>query len=434
MKLKIFGLLAVLLAFNFYLQAQSAVTEMNIHGLRVIFKPSSKQTVSAYMFYKGGTSNYTPQEQGIESLTLSAATECGTGKYTKDAFKDMADKYGIEVSGGSDYDYGYICMSCVKPYFNEGWTLFAEAVNHPIFNTQEFSLLQQKKISGLKSQESNPDNELTKMTMLDAFKDTRYAIRPEGTVETVSTFKAEDAKNYYSKLLNVNRLTLVIVGNLSVQDVKQKVEAAFNKLPSAPVSVSLATKATHIETNSLNIEKRMLATNYIAGVMGAPAANDPSYEAYRLACMILYEKLFEEVRTKRNLSYAPSASLISGVYPYTEIYVTTTKPKEAVSVMVDEIKRLSDGGFTETDLKNAKSKLATSYFMQNESTSSNARSLGVFDIRGSWKDQATLLDRINQVTLAQMQKVFTENAKGIKWNYLGDETLADKEAFAKTVK
>ena len=115
MKLKIFGLLAVLLAFNFYLQAQSAVTEMNIHGLRVIFKPSSKQTVSAYMFYKGGTSNYTPQEQGIESLTLSAATECGTGKYTKDAFKDMADKYGIEVSGGTDYSYGYIFMTCVKP-------------------------------------------------------------------------------------------------------------------------------------------------------------------------------------------------------------------------------------------------------------------------------------------------------------------------------
>ena len=110
MKIKIVSLIVAFAAFTFCLQAQDNVTEMNIHGLKVIFKPSAKQSVSAYMFFKGGTANYTAQQQGIESLTLSAATECGTQKYTKDAFKDLADKYGVDVAGNSGYDYGYINM------------------------------------------------------------------------------------------------------------------------------------------------------------------------------------------------------------------------------------------------------------------------------------------------------------------------------------
>lgn len=434
MKFKIFSTLITILACTFFLQAQENITEMNIHGLKVIFKPSTKQTVSAYMFFKGGTSNYSEQEQGIESLTLSATTECGTQKYNKDAFKDLADKYGIDMDGGSGYDYGYINMSCVKPYFNEGWALFAEAINHPVFESKELDLLLQKKISGLKSMESNPDNALTKMSMLDAFKGTRYALRPEGTIETVGTFKQEDVKKYYDKLLNANRMILVIVGNLSSRDVKQKVEAAFAQLPSNATATMNAPIATQINANSLTVENRKMATNYIAGIIGSPTINDDQYNAYRLGFIILNDKLFEEVRTKRNLSYAPQAYLVSGFLPYAKIYVTTTKPKEAVTVMVDEIKRLSNGGFTAIDLRDAKSKFTTSYFMRNESTSANAMALGIAEIKGSWKNEVSLLDDINAVPLTAMQKVFAQNVQGIKWSYLGDETLADKEAFDKTVK
>ncbi|MBP1639987.1 MAG: insulinase family protein [Bacteroidetes bacterium] len=434
MKIKIFSMIAILATCSFCLQAQVNVTEMNIHGLKVIFKPSAKQSVSAYMFFKGGTANYSAQQQGIESLALSAATECGTQKYPKDAFKDLADKYSIDANGGSNYDYGFISMSCVKPYFDKGWDLFAEAINHPVFDVKELSMLQQKKISGLKSQESDPDNSLTQMTMQDAFKGTRYAIRPEGSIETMSAFKQEEIKKYYDDLLNVNRLLLVIVGNLSIQDVKQKVEIAFGTLPSAPLAQVKVPESTIINATTLNVENRKLATNYMSGILGAPSPTSSEFNAYRLAFAILNDKLFEEVRTKRNLSYTPAATLSSGFLPFAEVYVTTTKPREAVNVIVDEIKRLRNGGFTATDLKDAKSKLMTSYFMRNESTSANARALGIAEIKGSWKNEISLLNQINAVTLPEMQNTFAKYIDGIKWSYLGDETLTDKEAFGRTTK
>jgi predicted Zn-dependent peptidase len=434
MKIKIVFSAILLASSAIALQAQDAVTEMTVNGLKVIFKPSSKQTVSAVMFFRGGTANYDQKQQGIESLALNAVSECGTAKYDKDAFKDMSDKYGIDINGTAGFDYGTIGMSCVKPYFTKGWELFAEAVNHPVFEEKELGLLKQKLLSALRNQESNPDNALNKMCIADAFKDTRYASRPEGTVETIGAFTQADVKAYYDRLLNVNRMLLVVVGNLQVSDVKKLAEEAFGKLPSTAVAPVAAPVETRIAANSLNIENRKLATNYIQGILGAPSPVSSEFNAYRIAVSILSEKLFQEVRTKRNLSYAPYSFVSSGFIPFSAVYVTTTKPKDAVTVMVDEIKRLRDGGFTETDLRDAKSKFATSYFMKNESSYNIAQSLGIAEIKGSWKNETTFLDKINAVTLPEMQKIFAAYAGGIRWNYLGVDTQVDKDAFDKTTK
>ena len=434
MKNKIWFIALALAALSVTVQAQSNVTEMNVNGLKVLFKTSAKPTVCAIMFFKGGTANYTEQQQGIENFTLSAATECGTTEYSKDAFKDKADKYGIDLRGNSGYDYGYISMSCVKPYWSEGWDLFSEAVNHPVFDAKEVGLQQQKIISGLKNQESNPDNMLDRMAMSDAFKGTRYASFPDGTVESVTAMTQTDIQTYYKKLLNVNRMLLVVVGNLTQEEVKSKVESAFSQLPSEAIQPAPQPADYRVTANSLNVQNRPLATNYIMGVMGAPMVTTQDFYAYRLAFSILYDKLFEEVRTKRNLSYAPDAFLASDFLPHSVLYVTTTKPKDAVTVMVDEVKRLRDGGFTDTDLRDAKSQLTTSFYMGNESTVSNALALGTNEIKGSWKNFFEFLNKINAVTLPQMQKVFADYVEGIKWNYLGDESLAEKETFDKGVK
>lgn len=415
--------------------ATAQTTEMNIKGLKVIFKPSAKQTVSAVMFYKGGTGNYTEAQQGIESLTLGATTECGTQKYDKDAFKDIADQYGVNLNGSSGYDFGTISMSCVKPYFEKGWDLFAQAITEPVFEAKELAMLQQKLIANLKQQEGDPDSKLRDMAMKNTFVNTRYAYRPSGTPESLEHFSQAEVSAYYKSLLNLNRMVLVVVGDLNPENLKSLVEKAFGNISNAPVTVAMdKPQALRVSGNTLNTEDRKLATNYILGMMGAPDASTPAFNAYRLGFDILSDKLFEEVRTKRNLSYAPAAYASGGFHPYSGIYVTTTKPKEAVTVMVDEVKRLRNNGFTAVDLRDAKSQFATSYFMKNESNSAIAYALGTAEIKGSWKNEETFLDKINAVSLPEMQSVFNDYTDGIKWSYLGDAAMADKAAFEKKTK
>jgi len=424
----------LLVSLSLGVQAKNSVKELTVNGLKVVFMPSSKQTVAAIMFFKGGTSNYDAKQQGIGSLTLAATSDCGTEKYTKDAFKNMADKYGVSVSGSAGYDYSSISLECVKPYFSEGWKLFSEAVNHPVFEKKELDLLKQKLIAGIQNRKSNPDNTLSDMCMKNTFQGTRYDYKVSGTVETMKAFTQDEVKNYYNKLLNVNRMVLVVVGNLNEQDIRKMVEKDFGNLPSTPIEPMPAAIATTIDSNSLHTQSRKLSTNYIQGMLGAPAFTSPDSYAFRLAFNILRNKLFEEIRTKRNLSYAPQAFSSTGFIPYSAVYVTTTKPNEAVTVMVNEMDTLKNNGFTPIDLRNSKSEYTTYYFMGKQSTYNTAYSLGVAKIKGSIDMTTHFIDHIDAVTLPQMQKVFGEYVAGINWNYLGDESVIDKDVFNRKVK
>ncbi|PSK83183.1 M16 family metallopeptidase [Prolixibacter denitrificans] len=434
MKIQRYIFVMLLVSLSLGVQARNSVKEMTVNGLKVVFMPSSKQTVAAIMFFKGGTANYDEKQQGIGALTLAATSDCGTQKYAKDAFKNMADKYGVSVSGSAGYDYSSISLECVKPYFSEGWKLFSEAVNHPVFEKKELGLLKQKLIAGIQNRKSNPDNTLSDMCMKNTFQGTRYAYQVPGTVETMKAFTQDDVKNYYNKLLNANKMVLVIVGNLKEQDIRKMVEKDFGNLPSTPVEPMPAAIATTIDTNSLNTESRKLSTNYIQGMLGAPAFTSPDSYAFRLAFNILRNKLFEEVRTKRNLSYAPQAFSSTGFIPYSAVYVTTTKPNEAVTVMVNEMDTLKNDGFTDVDLRNSKSEYTTYYFMGKQSTYNTAYSLGVAKIKGSIDMTTHFIDHIDAVTLAQMQKIFSQYVDGINWNYLGDESVIDKDVFNRKVK
>ncbi|WP_118975423.1 M16 family metallopeptidase [Taibaiella koreensis] len=413
---------------------RAQTTEFDINGLKVIFRHADKYTVSATMFYKGGTANYTADQQGIESLALTAATSCGTKEMNKDAFRDLADKYNIEVGGTTGYDYGSISLSCAKPYFKEGWRLFSQAIISPVFEEKELAITRQQLISGIRQEEGDPDTKVGHMANENVFAGTRYAYRPAGTAESLAGLNKEAvSKYYYNTLLNKNRMFLVIVGDLDPNTLKQQLTNTFSQLPATPVQLP-APEATVLKGNNLKVENRPLATNYIIGILGAPPASDiKATYANDLAYQILAEKLFEEIRTKRNLSYAPSAAARSRFKPSSIVYVTTTKPREAVEVMVNEVNKLRNNGFNEVDLRDAKAGFTTEYYMGNQSTAAIAAMVGDAEMKGNWKNAETMLTDLDAIPLETVQRVFNRYATGIRWNYLGDEKLADKEMFDKAV-
>jgi predicted Zn-dependent peptidase len=405
--------------------AQTKATSFTVAGIKVIMKPTQKEVINVSMYYRGGVANYSADKAGIENLALEAATECGTKKYTKDAFKDREDSYGVEVEGASGYDSGNISMNCISRFFNQGWDLFAEAVVNPVFEAREVDMLKEKLVSGIKQSESDPDERIDQLTIQNAFSGTPYAVHPEGEEATVMKFTAKDVKDYYfNQLLNKNRMFIVVVGKISKEEVVKRITASFASLPTkkyVPKVYSLPAATVKLLT-----ENRALATNYITGSINAPAVSSSDYLPYRLAISALSNRLFREIRTKRNLSYAPYAHTVNRLMPYAVLYVSTTSPKEAAQVMVDELKDLRDNGFTEEELASGKSGFITSNYMKEESTGAIAASLGSAEVLGDWKIADETAERITKVTLAEMNSVLKKHVKNIRWSYLGDKKLADE--------
>lgn len=413
------------------LAAQSNAQKFTVDGIEIIMKPTVKDIINVSVYYRGGVTNYAAEKAGIENLALAGAPECGTKSFSKDAFKNKADKFGINVYGSSTYDYGMIGLNCISKYFNEGWSLLAEAVRNPVYNEKDFDLLKKQILAGIKNADADPDSKITKMAVTSTFENTPYATDPVGETNTVNDLSAREIKDYYYNiLLNKNRMFIVVVGKISKEEFTSKIKKAFGDIPSKTYT-SFAYHTPEITSNSVNIEPRKLATNYIIGVVNAPLFTSADYAANSLAVSAFSENLFTEIRTKRNLSYAPYAVSVRLKMPYNYMYVSTTDPKASVEVMVNEINRILTKGFSEKEFQDTRNLYITSNYLKEESTDRMAASLGRGEILGNWKMDEEFIGKIQKTTPADMTNVFKKYIKGINWNYLGDEKAADeaKDAF-----
>lgn len=430
-KIKTWALLLLALCLVVPLQAQD-IEEFEVNGVKVILKHSQKQVISAKMFFKGGTENYGPNFQGVELLTLRMLAEASSANMTKDELNTALESTGTSLSASAGYDYGTLSLTCLTDYWNDAWRVFSDVTCNPSWDEAEFEKIKSQMGANAEQSASDPDTHLRNTAMLNTFGDGPYSRIPDGTVESIAGLDINAAKDYYKLIARTDKAFLVVVGNVDKGDLMKKVEqlSCLRQMPSKPKPM-MGDKDSKISANAYGEENREIATNYIRGLMGAPAIGGKEESAMRVAMSIMGDKMFEEVRTKRNLSYAPAAFFPSGVLkvPYTAMYVSTTKPNETVKVMTDEFKRIRMEGFDAQDLINKKGEFLTQFYMQNETNSSQAESLGKYENVSSYKRLDSFMEEVNSLTVEDLNDVFRKYATNVNWTYLGDTSLVDKEVF-----
>ena len=427
--MKKYILTLILFAAGIAAMAQSETTSFDVDGIKVIYKPTQKNLINLRIYYRAGVSDYPISKAGVESFAIEAATQCGTKKYTGNQFKDMSDKYGILIGGSSTQDYGYIQLNCIPRFFNDGWDLFSEAVMNPVFNDSEVQLLKNKMITRAQGLQSSPDERLDQLVLKNAFEGTAYETDPDGTEQSLSALTANDLKNYYNSILNKNRVFIVVVGSIGKDELIAKIKASLSAMPSAPYT-PIVYQMPAFNDNKLLTEKRELQTNYIAGIMNAPKFTDPDFISFRLGMGAFGGFLFRQLRTNMHLSYAQGAYVRPLQMPYAEMYVSTTKPKEAVSTMVDLLKRVNGMLLSERGLKQMKSSYITSNYMRQQSASAITANLGVAEILGGWQLEDNLPALIDAVTVESIKDAMNKHIIGLRWSYLGNQSQADEAGDA----
>ncbi|RZK66784.1 MAG: insulinase family protein, partial [Pedobacter sp.] len=405
-------------------------TTFDVDGLKVIFRPTQKETVSIAMYYRGGVMNYAPEQAGIENLALAAATSCGTKNFKVDDYKELADEYGIKISGGSSTDYGIVTMSCINKYLNQGWKLFSDAIANPVFDAAEFNVEKDKLISAVRYGESQPEIMVDQITLKSMFKSTPYSTSPLGNINSLKGLTADSVKNYYhNRLVNKNRMFLVVAGKITREELEQKIKAAFGSLPAKPYTPPVYADVL-LTGNQLVTAQRNIATNYISRVMNAPAMSNPDYPAFKLAITVLSSYLHFKLRTEQALSYAPGAKVKMLQVPYTSLYISTTQPKRSVQGMMEAFDAIKKGNYNPGVLRDIKKSYRLDNYRDQESSATIVDNLGKAEILGGFKLEENLLDAIDNVDQNDVGRVFNKYLTGSIWVYVGDEQLG-KDAFKK---
>ena len=412
------------------IESQKAlVTEFEVNGLKVVVKKRvNAKTVSGGLFIRGGVRNINSENAGIEGLALLSATE-GSKSYPRDELRRELAESGSRLGAGVTNDYGVLNFATTSAAFDKTWNVFSDVVLNPTFNAADVERVRDLILTGLRNREDDADNYLDSLQEKIIYAKHPYANDVNGTIATVSSFKPEDLKKYHSGLFQTSRLLLVIVGNVDIKAVKNNVQKTFGKLPIGNYKEERF-PSFDFSKPTLDIASRRLPTNYIKGVFNAPSIGEKDYYAMRVAVTILRNRLFEEVRQKRSLSYAPSASMDSFTVNTGNIYVTAVDANRTVNIMMGEIKRLRSELVNPRMIQSVAGGFLTSYFLEKETNAAQAVSLAQFELTGGgWENSFEFLKKIRAVQPADVRSVSLKYMKNLRFVVVGNPFAIEKSIF-----
>jgi zinc protease len=406
-----------------------SVTELDINGLKVLIKRrQSAPTVAAGLFVRGGTQNLTAQNAGIENFMLNVAVE-SSKNFPREAVRKELSRTGSSIGAGSNQDFSVISMASTRQNFERSWKVFADLAINPSFTAEDVELIREKILTTLRDDTDTPESHLGLLEEKIVYANHPYANSPRGTVENVSRFKPEDLRAYHQKIMQTSQLLLVIVGDLDATVVQKQVADTFGKLPKGNYQGKTIPEMS-FDKSTLDITSKTLQTNYVQGVFPAPALNNPDYYPMRVAVSILASRVFQEVRVKNNLSYAPSAEMSNMAANTANISVSAVEANRAVDLMLKEIEKLKNNPIDKSDILETGGFFLTTYYIKQETNAAQAAELATYElIGGGWRNSGGFLDRIREVTPADVQRVSQKYMKNIRFIVLGDPAAINRQMF-----
>jgi len=407
------------------------VTVASAFGITVLVQRMPGADFAAGQLYvRGGTRNWTAQNAGIEDIAFRVAAAGGTTTLDKTALSRRLAALGASLSGDAHNDFSGLYLKAPLSTWDDALPLLAGAFLAPALPADEIELVRQQMLAELHHEQESPEGQLWTLERKQLFAGHPYANRSIGSLESVTSIAAGDLGPYLAKLRETSRLVFVAAGDLDAAHVLDQVRQLFGALPRGSYVETplppLVFGASHLSTF-----ERKLPTNYCESAFPAPRWSDPDWVTGLVAMSGYSWRLWQEVRTKRNLTYAVSAYINQNfATPFGAIEVTAVDPSAAMRVMLDQARRLQNEPMPEQELAGFKAVFLTGYLEGHETPDGKAASLAdALLYTGDWHLARTLPERVRGVTAADVQAYAKKYLGHLQAAVVGDPGKVDASVF-----
>ena len=167
--------------------------------------------------------------EGTSSLAMNLMDE-GTKTKTSLQLNEELLKLGANLYTGSGLDNCNVGLSALKGSLDKSLDLFADIILNPSFPDKELDRLKNERFSQIKREKSSP----TQMALRVLPKYIYGEDHPYGTPftgsgyeETVKNITRNDIVSFHDKWFKPNNSTLIVVGDISMDELKSKIDKLF---------------------------------------------------------------------------------------------------------------------------------------------------------------------------------------------------------------
>lgn len=414
---------------NSMAQIPTDVQDFTSHGVHVILRNTqANDVVGAYLGFEGGLAYGEASNPVLANATASVLAESGSQDNPKDKYRDELEKLSTSIGGSGDIYKTAYTLRTIAPNFSQAWDIFSDVILHPTFDTIEFRRLTKQMANGIAARATNP--EAYTDFVLDSLWQGKSPLNRTPTVQDVQSLKVVDLARYYNQMKERSRMLLVIVGKVTRQEIENKL-ARFEAIPVGDFKMRPVDRFAEPTSSYSRFMTRQLPTTYVAARFPSAALGSKDWWAERIMMQILDKRLFDEVRTKRNLSYAPGgyATGTHGNY-YGQITLQSILPDSAIGVVLNELHKLQTKPVGAQELEDAKAARITTFFYVMQTNLDQARNLFNNQMEtGDWRNLFRVTDESAKVTAADIQRVADKYMHHLVFVTLGPEGAVSNTRF-----
>lgn len=355
------------------------------NGLRVLTMEDRRSPlVSVQVWFHVGSKDEDPQRQGFahmfEHMMFRGTDRIGP----QDHFRYL-NRYGARINGYTSFDQTVYWE--VLPAAQLDLALWLEAerlanlkINDEYFAAERNVVKEERRMRYL----NRPYGRLYETLFAAAYKEHPYRWTPIGNIPHLNAATVEELREFFEKFYVPNNATLVVVGNVSHDEVMHKVRRYFGAIPRRPDPPRVTvTEAPVTSPRRVEIADRAPSPRVVI-VWHTPSARDPDSLALELLSRILSSgqssRLYRQLVQGKELAVSVFASAEtleqSGLFMLSAILKPQVSIEAGEEALLSEIRGLLEKGIEPAEMEKARNQTLAEYVRRGETVQGRSDLLG----------------------------------------------------------
>jgi zinc protease len=287
------------------------------NGITVLVRENHAAPVAVLQgTLRAGAMHETGIQAGLASLTAGMLSR-GSQRYDFDAFNDVVEGAGANLTFGADTDSTDFGITCLSEDFAPLVEVLADALRRPLFPADQFEKLRRQRLVYLRERDQDTGS-VASLQFHEALfgRDHPYGRATSGYVETLETLQLDELVAFHAQRFTPQGAILVVTGDVETASVLDLLQRHFGDwegpMPERTFPPLIA--RTPGEPRQIVMADKVQSDL----VIGAPAIRreDPDFYAVRVANCILGQfglmgRLGERVREEQGLAYYAYSSVVA---------------------------------------------------------------------------------------------------------------------------
>jgi zinc protease len=385
------------------------------NGMKVLVQPDhSIPNVALYIFYRIGSRNEHPGTTGLshffEHMMFNGAKKYGPGDLDK----------AMEANGASNNAYTSQNVTVYQDWFPRSaleliYDIEADRIRDLTFDPKKIASEREVVASERRlSVDNNNFGLLDEQLRATAFIAHTYQWPVVGWMSDIQSWTMDDLKHHFEMGYSPSNATMVVVGDVSPEEIFQLCEKYIEPIPShAPPPPVTTIEPEQLGERRLVVHKPAELPLLMIGYH-VPQTNNPDFYALNIMRSVLFQgessRMYQRLVDKDQIALDVSYDVDSAFDP--TLGVITAQPRQGVDPLAcekaiyEELENVKSALVSDRELEKAKNNQLADFYREMRTINGRANTIGTYEVfMGDYNKLFDAAKSYSAVTKQDVQRV-----------------------------